>query len=169
MAPSNQALPPQLAQIRMRPSGKQRTATPTKPKQMPLPTNPNQAEKQEFAAVGGIVLRFGLALLVGLWALLAPLPWPVVGFAAVVIGMIIGIRGIRRAKRLPGGGGAVVSLTIGLVLGGLLLLYSLGLVVTWPAQMNLHQCQQQALTTQAHDACQQRFEKETNLILMGRR
>jgi hypothetical protein len=88
-----------------------------------------------------------------------------VGTVLVLVAIGLAIYGIRRARVLPGGGGAVGPLVAGLGLAGLMLLFSVTLALQWPAQWEYQQCQGTALTQQAQDDCFKQYEKDTMSVL----
>lgn len=149
------------------PPGEHRPAGGQKPRQVRKPATPpnlTPEQKKAFLQLRQAILWFTAAI-AGAFALaLAPLPWPVVGVALALGAVGLGISGIRRARRLPGGGPVATSFGIGLAFAGLMLAYSALLAVQWPAQWNLQQCLAKALTEQASDACVADYQRESQSI-----
>jgi hypothetical protein len=108
---------------------------------------------------------FSLSILGAFGLTLAPLPWSAAGVALVVGAIVLGVVGIRRARRVPGGRAAVTSFGIGLAFAAMLLLYFGLLAVQWPAQWEYQRCQGRALTEEAADACVTEYRRDSQSIL----
>jgi ABC-type transport system involved in cytochrome c biogenesis permease subunit len=109
------------------------------------------------------VLGFGLAALAAMAAMSLPLPWPALGLAAIVVALVIAIRGIALARRTPLSSGAVMYMGLGLGLLAMFTLYSIPLIATWQDQWAYQECLQMTQTIQGQDSCRATFEKATEI------
>jgi hypothetical protein len=122
-------------------------------------------QREEYGAVARATLRFGLIVLGAFIGLIAPLPWPALGAALIPWAVVVGLRTLPRARRLPASGGTVAPLVGGLALAAFMTLYAVSLGVRWPVQWDFQQCQAQALTVEAQDQCLAQYQEDTaNLI-----
>ncbi|ROS79034.1 hypothetical protein [Cellulomonas sp. PhB143] len=105
------------------------------------------------------VIRFGLAMLVAVVTTALPLPWAVLGLAALAWAFVAGFRALGRARRARGAGtragtrALVPAVVVGLVLTALVTLQTLTTFAVWDVQVAYQDCTAAAVTVQAHDAC----------------
>ncbi|MDR2114170.1 MAG: hypothetical protein LBO75_02705 [Bifidobacteriaceae bacterium] len=118
-------------------------------------------QRAELARVNRHVLGFGAAAMAAMVALILPLPWPALGIAALIGAVIVALRGIVLARRIPLARGAIMYLSLGLSLLGVFMLYSVPLLFTWEDQWNYQQCVEQTQTIQGQDTCLDTLEKAT--------
>lgn len=118
------------------------------------PPEPAQAR-----ALSRTVTRFALLMLAGLLCLQLPVPWQAAGIVFTVLGLVTGVRAVRQALRAGMGGSLVVSLSLGLVMAGVLLLMQLALLAVWPAAFELQECRARALTVRAEEECRRDYER----------
>jgi hypothetical protein len=127
--------------------------------------NLTPAQKQAFAQLGRIITWFSGCVFAAFGLTLAPLPWSVLGVVLVVAATGLGVVGIVRARRLPGGGPVATSFGIGLAFTALLLAYCALLAMQWPAQWHYQRCQHRALTEAARDACLVDYQRDSQAIV----
>lgn len=110
-------------------------------------------------ALSRTVARFALLMLAGLLCLQLPVPWQAAGLVFTALGLWTGIRAVRQAQTARMGGGLVVSLSLGLAMGGVLLLMQLALLAVWPAAFEFQECRARALTVRAEEECRRDYER----------
>ncbi|MDR0593804.1 MAG: hypothetical protein LBG60_11220 [Bifidobacteriaceae bacterium] len=118
-------------------------------------------QKRDLVRVNRFVFGFGAGALVTMIGLTLPLPWPVLGLAALVVSLILAIRGIALARRVPLARGVIVYLAMGLGLLGMFAVYSIPLIITWGDQWEYQQCLGQTQTIEGQDACRAQLEQAT--------
>lgn len=106
-----------------------------------------------------MVGRFALFMFAGLLCLQLPVPWQAAGIAFTGIGLVLGVRALRRVLAAGMRGSLVVALSLGLGMGTLMLLLQLAMVAVWPATMELQECRAKALTLKAEQECQDAYEQ----------
>ncbi|TGO06242.1 hypothetical protein [Serinibacter arcticus] len=164
--PGVQQLPPARPVQSSRP---QRPATPvrraptSRPKDAPHRDGDDSGAAADGEAAGGSSRRgLGRFLLLVAAAVLASslqLPWSVLALVLAVVAVVVGIRmlmssrGTTRAIWNP-------LIIASLAMSGFVALTSGAAIVSWPAQMDLQQCRDRALTHGAEAACEARFTED---------
>ena len=98
-------------------------------------------------------------------AISMPLPWAVLGMAMVVVTVVIAIRGLVMAVKVPLAQGSIVFFAMGLAMSALFALYSFAIVLTWQQQLDYQRCLQQTQTVQGQDQCTTQFKDSTQSVL----
>jgi hypothetical protein len=118
-------------------------------------------QKKQVVRVNRYVFGFGIGALAAMIGLNLPVPWPVLGLAALVVSAVVAVKGLILAHRTPLARGAVVYLAMGLGLLSLFALYSIPLIITWSDQLDYRDCLSQTQTIEGQDACRDQFQEAT--------
>lgn len=120
---------------------------------------PPPADPEQLRDLARRVLRFSLLMLGGVLALQLPVPWQASGILLTGAGLVVGAGALRRALRARVRTALVVSVVVGLAMGGLVLVLHLAMLAVWPAALELQECRARALTVSAEDECQAQYEE----------
>jgi len=104
------------------------------------------------------VLHFALLLLAALATSSLLLPWQVIALVLTLAALVVGVRAMVTVIRLRVRGTLAPALGVGLGLAALLALSLTTALALWPLQMQLQECQRDALTISATQACQTQFD-----------
>ena len=127
-----------------------------------VPGPPRPASKPDPAAVRRAALwvgRFTLLLLASLVCSSLRLPWQAAAVVFSLAAVVVGVLAVRACVRARLRSTAVVFTVVGVVMAALMVLGQAALLALWPVQVDLQECQADALTLSAKQACQQDYDR----------
>jgi len=124
-----------------------------------------QEQRDKLKRINRLVLYCMGSSLGAMLAMSMLLPWAALGMALVVVTVVIAIRGLVMAIRVPLAQGSIVFFAMGLAMSALFALYSIGIILTWQQQWDYQRCLQQTQTVQGQDQCATQFKDSTQSVL----
>lgn len=124
------------------------------PRQPPPPPVDPEAARAATRRVMHFALMMFAALVTGTF----PLPWQLASFAFALGAVVMGARALLSVRRSGLRGGIVAVLAAGVGFSVAMLVSLVAVVALWPAQMELQDCQRDALTISAQERCQEAFD-----------
>ena len=103
--------------------------------------------------------RFTLLLLASLVSSSLRLPWQAAAVGFSLAAVVVGVLAVRACVRARLRSTAVVFTVVGVVMATLMVLGQAALLAMWPIQVDLQECQADALTVSAKQACQQDYDE----------
>jgi hypothetical protein len=87
------------------------------------------------------------------------LPWQAAAILFSVPAVVVGVLAVRAVVRARMRGPTIAFTVIGVVMAALMALGQAVLLIFWPLQQDLQECQEAALTRSAERQCQQDYER----------
>lgn len=128
---------------------------------------PPPPSPEVLARTGRLVRHFSTWLLAGVVVGLLPLPWRFAAVAFLVGAVVAGVRALRAIGAARLRGSLLPLVTAGLVLTTILLVGSLGSLVTWRVETERQTCLGAALTRSAQAACEREYQEGLDELTGG--